>query len=180
MTEKGDLELLNNIFKTIILEASITIVDNFCHFTIMTFWSRFMHNEFVHLGSVFKKRREEKQVSLKEVESATSIRMSYLQAIEEGNLGKLISPIYAQGFINKYATFLDMDAEKLLREHPYVLKILSEKHSKIDNLFLGCGSLEVRGSPGGDVKWLPNLMWVALSAFGLISLWFLARYLGLF
>jgi cytoskeletal protein RodZ len=137
-----------------------------------------MHSELVQLGAIFKGRREERRLSLKEVENATSIRMSYLQAIEEGNLGRLISPIYAHGFITKYAAFLEMDPEKLIREHPYVKKILSEKNDS--EFTLGIGALEVRGSPGGEVKWLPNLMWVGISVAAILSIWFLARYLGLF
>ncbi len=140
-----------------------------------------MQNEIAHLGQIFKNRREERGVSLKEVENAISIRMSYLQAIEEGHLGKLISPIYAHGFISKYATFLEMDADKLIREHPFVMKLLTERSSsQTEDYLFGIGSLEVRGSPGGEVKWLPNLMWVGLSAAGILTFWFVARYLGLF
>ena len=64
-----------------------------------------MHEELIHLGMVFAERRKEKHLSLKEIENALSIRISHLQAIEEGEIGKLISPIYAQGFIKKYALF---------------------------------------------------------------------------
>ena len=139
-----------------------------------------MHQELIQLGSIIKKRREERGVSLKEVENATSIRFGYLQAIEEGHLGKLISPIYAQGFISKYALFLEMDPEKLLQEHPYVMKVLNEKYSESQDFSLGIGTLEVRGSPGGEVKWLPNLMWVGASVVTILVGWFLARYIGIF
>lgn len=134
----------------------------------------------LHLGEILKSHREAKGLSLKEVENTTSIRISYLQAIEEGQVGKLISPVYAHGFISKYATFLELDPERLLRDHPYVLKTLAEKSSFREDFTLGRGALEVRGSPGGEVKWLPNLMWVGLSLVGMVTLWFLARYLGLF
>jgi cytoskeletal protein RodZ len=139
-----------------------------------------MHQELIQLGATIKKRREERSLSLKEVENATSIRLSYLQAIEEGHLGKLISPIYAQGFITKYALFLELDAEKLLKEHPYVMKILSEKQASTQEFTLGIGTLEVRGSPGGEVKWLPNFIWVGVSVVAILTGWFLARYLGIF
>ena len=36
------------------------------------------------LGDLFRSKREEMSLTLKEVENATSIRMLYLQAIEEG------------------------------------------------------------------------------------------------
>ena len=139
-----------------------------------------MHQELVQLGSIIKKRREERGISLKEVENGTSIRHGYLQAIEEGHLGKLISPIYAQGFISKYAVFLELDPEQLLRDHPFVMKILHEKHPEIQDFTLGIGTLEVRGSPGGEVKWLPNLVWVAVSVAVILAGWFVARYMGLF
>ncbi len=139
-----------------------------------------MHQELIQLGSIIKKRREERGISLKEVENATSIRFGYLQAIEEGHLGKLISPIYAQGFISKYALFLELDPEQLLHDHPYVMKVLNEKYSESQDFTLGIGTLEVRGSPGGEVKWLPNLMWVGASVMTILVGWFLARYIGIF
>ncbi len=70
-----------------------------------------MHTDLIKMGETLRTRRKEKNLSLKEVENATSIRMSYLESIEEGHLGKLISPIYAQGFIKKYATYLDLDGK---------------------------------------------------------------------
>lgn len=139
-----------------------------------------MHQELIQLGALIKKRREEKGLSLKEVENATSIRYSYLQAIEEGHMGKLISPIYAHGFISKYATFLDLEPEKLLNDHPYVMKILNERQPESQEYTLGIGTLEVRGTPGGEVKWLPNFIWVSASVIAILVGWFLARYLGLF
>lgn len=139
-----------------------------------------MHQELVHLGSIIKSRREQKGISLKEVENATSIRFNYLQAIEEGHLGKLISPIYAHGFISKYARFLELDPETLLEDHPYVMQILNEKSPEVKDFTLGIGSLEVRGSPGGEIKWLPNLVWVGLSVLVILGGWFIARHLGFF
>ncbi len=139
-----------------------------------------MHPELAELGTLIKRRREEKGLSLKEVENGTSIRFGYLQAIEEGQLGKLISPIYAQGFITKYASFLDLDAEKLFQEHPYVMQILQEKPPENQEFTLGIGTLEVRGSPGGEIKWLPNLVWVGASVLAILLGWFIARYLGIF
>lgn len=138
-----------------------------------------MHQELVQLGLIFQERRKERGITLKEAENGTSIRSSYLQAIEEGHLGKLISPVYAQGFIHKYALFLELEPEELLQQYPYVMKILRESSSNSD-FSLGIGSLEIRGSPGTEVKWLPNLVWVGVSVGLILSGWFLARYLGFF
>lgn len=139
-----------------------------------------MHQELIQLGSDIKHRREEKGISLREVENATSIRFAHLQAIEEGQLGKLISPVYAQGFITKYLQFLEIDSDLLLSHYPYVIKILNEKSPEIQDFTLGIGSLEVRGSPGGEIKWLPNVVWVGASVGLILAAWFVARYLGFF
>lgn len=139
-----------------------------------------MHEEFVSLGTSLRQRRLEQHLSLKEVENATSIRMSYLSAIEEGEVSKLISPIYAQGFIKQYATFLEIDGESLIQQYPAVLKLLNDSKRQASEFTLGLGSIEIRGTPGSEVKWLPNLLWVGISTVVILGGWFLARYLGFF
>lgn len=128
-------------------------------------------DEIKEIGDIFKKRRKELNLSLKEVENATSIRMAYLQAIEEGEMEKLISPIYAQGFLRQYANFLGIDGDHIIREHPEIFN--KKEHQEFA---YGIGTLEMRGSPSSSVKWMPNLLWV--SAFGLLFL--VAYYLGKF
>lgn len=136
-----------------------------------------MHTELLQLGELLKKRREEKKLSLREVENATSIRLTYLDSIEQGHLGRLISPVYAQGFIKKYAAFLELDGDQLITQFPHINKILNEKSASQDNLaFLS--EIEIRNSPGADVRWLPNILWIASSALVVLGGWFLARYLG--
>lgn len=135
-------------------------------------------SEPARLGEILKTRRQERSLSLKEVENAISVRMAYLEAIEEGQLAKLISPVYAQGFIKRYAAFLELDGERLIREFPAVTRLLNEKRLDHPDFSLGVGSFEVRGSPGGEVKWLPNLLWVGLSVLGLLLCWFIARHFG--
>ncbi|NGX53420.1 MAG: hypothetical protein K1000chlam4_00131 [Chlamydiae bacterium] len=138
-----------------------------------------MHSELVHLGETIKKRRQERGLSIKEVENATSIRSNFLEAIEEGHLAKLISPVYAQGFLKKYAAFLELDGETLIKDHPSVMKILSETPEEKAEFSYGLSSIEVRGSPGSEVKWLSNFLWVGVSVVVILSAWFLARYFGL-
>lgn len=121
------------------------------------------------IGETFKRRRKELNLSLKEVENATSIRMAYLQAIEEGEMEKLISPVYAQGFFKQYANFLGIDGEAIVREYP---DIFNKK--ELQEFAYGIGTLEMRGNPGGGVKWVPNAL--LISAFMLLLL--IAFYLG--
>lgn len=131
-------------------------------------------NDLKSLGEILKNRRKEMNVSLKEAENATSIRTSYLHSIEEGDVSKLISPVYAQGFVKQYAIFLGMDGDKIIREHPHIFnKTESQEFS------YGIGTLEMRGNPGSGVKWFPNALWIVASVLVLVAAWYLARSFGL-
>ncbi len=133
-----------------------------------------MAEEMKRLGDTLKTKRHELRLSLKEVENGTSIRSSYLQAIEEGTIHEHIAGVYAQGFTKQYASFLGLEVDHLMRDNPAAFKMPGEKHE----FAYGIGTLEMRGSQGGGVKWLPNLLWAGLSAVVLVLAWFLAKFLG--
>ena len=128
-----------------------------------------MAESMSEIGEMFRARRKERNLSLKEVENATSIRTNYLQAIEEGQVEKLISPIYAQGFVKQYAAFLELDGERIVTEN---IEIFRQPIQQEFNY--GIGTLEMRGNPGASVKWMPQAIWAA--AFALLA--FLAYYLA--
>ena len=79
------------------------------------------------LGESFRVKREEMNLTLKEVENATSIRMMYLQAIEEGKVQQFLSNVYALGFIRQYASFLGFNQDFLTKEYPEAFRITTEK-----------------------------------------------------
>lgn len=133
-----------------------------------------MAEELKRLGETLKSKRKELNLSLKEVENATSIRSSYLEAIEDGSITNLIAGIYVQGFLKQYASFLGMEVDQLVRENPMAFRMPGEKHE----FAYGIGTLEVRGSQGGGVKWFPNLLWAGLSAVVLVIAWYVAKALG--
>lgn len=125
------------------------------------------------LGDLLRQNREEKNFSLKEVENATSIRMTYLKAIEEGEMGKLISPVYAQGFVKQYASFLGLETDQMLKEY-------QECFGKIDKqeFDYGIGTLEKRGAPGSTTRWVPALVYGGALVGVLVFAWYFARYMG--
>ena len=133
-----------------------------------------MTEELKKLGEILKFKRQEKNLSLKEVENATSIRQSYLEAIEEGSITEHIAGIYAQGFLKQYALFLGLEVDQLMRQHAGAFRMPGEKHE----FSYGIGTLEKRGSQSGGVKWFPNILWAGLSAVVLILAWYLAKFLG--
>lgn len=125
------------------------------------------------LGELLRQSREEKNFSLKEIENATSIRISYLKAIEEGEMGKLISPVYAQGFVKQYATFLGLECDHLLKDYQDCFG----KQEKQEFAY-GIGTLEKRGAPGNSSRWMPSLVY-SLIFFGvLIVAWYFAHFMG--
>lgn len=133
-----------------------------------------MNEESKDLGTVLKAKRKEMRLTLKEVENGTSIRTSYLEAIEEGRTEDCISPVYALGFMKQYASFLGMDMDQIAVEHPHSFKLPIEKHE----FSYGIGTLEVRGSMSGGIKWLPNLIWAGVAALVLVLAWYLAKFAG--
>jgi cytoskeletal protein RodZ len=135
-----------------------------------------MTDELKRVGQLFKRKRNDLNLSLKEVENSTSIRSSYLEAIEEGEISSYISGVYALGFMKQYAQFLGLNVEEMEREAPSAFRMPAEKHE----FNYGIGTLEVRGSMSGGVKWLPSLIWAGAAALILVASWFLAKALGLF
>ena len=125
------------------------------------------------MGGMFKDRRTERNLSLKEVETATSKRMNLLKGIEEGEVFNLISPVYAQGFIKQYAQYLGLDGDRILKEQ-MPLRNEGLKHE----FAYGLGTLEVRPTPGQGMKWFPNFVWVGIGAAVLVAAWMFAKYLG--
>ncbi len=126
------------------------------------------------IGEIFRVKREQKSLSLKEVESSTSIRTTYLQAIEEGGIEKFLSTVYMYGFMRQYAVFLGLDIEKLIKEYPEFFKIPKETHE----FAYGIGTMESRHSMNRGNRLLPKLVWAAGGALVLLLAWWLAKALG--
>ena len=135
-----------------------------------------MSDTLKKMGEKFRSKREEMSLSLKEVENATSIRMVYLQSIEEGRVDHFLSNVYALGFIRQYGNFLGFESEKLNKEFPEALRLPSEKQ----DFAYGIGTLEMRGAPHGGIRWIPNLIWGFGFLVMAIGAWYFAKFIGVF
>jgi len=138
-------------------------------------WVLVMSDEFVALGAYLKSERLAKNLSLKEVENATSIRSSYVELIEEGRTKELLSSVYALGFMKQYANFLGVDVEAIIKENPQAFKLPHEKYE----FDYGIGTLEMRSPQAKASKGLP--LGLILGAFPIIAaiLWGVAKLIGL-
>ncbi len=65
-------------------------------------------------GETLRQARAYKGVTLKEAEQATRINRHHLAALEDENFAALPPLIYQRGIVRNYATFLDLDPNKVL------------------------------------------------------------------
>ena len=66
------------------------------------------------VGDILRAERERKGLTIKDVESAISIRALYLNAIEEGNYSIVPGEVYLKGFIRNYANYLGLNPQEVL------------------------------------------------------------------
>ena len=70
------------------------------------------------IGRILEQAREERGLSLHQVEQATKIRARYLKDLELENFD-VLPAVYVQGSLRTYADFLGLDSEALVRELKY-------------------------------------------------------------
>ena len=70
------------------------------------------------LGNTLREARQQRGLSLNDVERATSIRMKYLEGLEAEDFEALPAPVYIKGFLRTYARYLGLDPLPLLALYP--------------------------------------------------------------
>lgn len=83
------------------------------------------------LGKRLKEAREEKQLSLDELQASTKIQKRYLTAIEAGEFSILPGTFYARAFIKNYAEAVGLDHESLFAEFQRELPNPHESDSEL-------------------------------------------------
>lgn len=69
------------------------------------------------LGDLLRETREQKNLSLEDVEQGTNIRKLYIKAIEDGNYEKLPGEVFLKGFIKTYGKFLGLNSQELIEQY---------------------------------------------------------------
>ena len=70
----------------------------------------------VHEGRTLRRARQRKRVRIAEAAEATRISERYLEALErEAPIEEFPAPVYARAFLREYASYLGLDAEKLVQ-----------------------------------------------------------------
>lgn len=68
------------------------------------------------IGNIFKEKREEIGVKLEEAASDLDITVAQLENLEDGNINAFKDIFFLKELIKKYATYLNVDGEKMLEE----------------------------------------------------------------
>lgn len=66
------------------------------------------------VGELLREEREKKGLSLRDIETAISIRTLYLNAIEEGNYHLIPGEVYLKGFIRNYSNYLGLNGQQMV------------------------------------------------------------------
>ena len=66
------------------------------------------------LGELLRQAREQKGLSLEDIQAATYIKRRYLEALEAEEWGQLPHPTVGRGFLANYAAVLDLDVNYVL------------------------------------------------------------------
>ena len=66
------------------------------------------------IGDFLRRERERQNLSIKDIEKATSIRALYIDAIEKGEYKTLPGEVYAKGFVRNYANYLKLNANEIV------------------------------------------------------------------
>jgi len=102
------------------------------------------------LGSILKKIRESKGLSLEDVSERTRVSKNIISSIEKDNLGEISSDFYARNFVRLYAEFLGASEEKPVKD--FLIRTAEKKDA---SKAIGV-SKEVKG----------NLIWLRDKRYG--------------
>jgi cytoskeletal protein RodZ len=69
---------------------------------------------FAEIGRELRARREMLSLTHEEIERHTHVRVSFLKALEEGELDGLPSPVQTRGILANYAAFIDLNADAIM------------------------------------------------------------------
>lgn len=74
-----------------------------------------------NLGQILRSKREEQGLTLKDAEDVLSIRVKYLEALEQENFAVIPGDVYTKGFLRNYANYLGLNAEEMVQKYKDIL-----------------------------------------------------------
>jgi transcriptional regulator with XRE-family HTH domain len=84
-------------------------------------------------GECLKRKREEADISLRDISEKLKVKISYLENLEKGNYEELPPDVYVRGFVKSYAQLVGLDSEKMVNIYDREKKIgdkIEKKYQK--------------------------------------------------
>lgn len=69
------------------------------------------------IGEKLRRAREERGISLAEIQNSTKIRLRYLEALERGEFTVIPGEVYVRGFLQNFASAVGLDPRELLEAY---------------------------------------------------------------
>lgn len=131
------------------------------------------------LGKRLRLAREEKSLTLDELQKITRIQKRYLAAIEEGKYDIMPGKFYTRAFIKQYAEAVDLEPEILFEEYKNEIPLANEdvfpeQLSRVQTR----SSLSKRNSR--IMNLIPKLLIVIFVIFIIVLVWYLVQKYGNF
>ncbi len=121
--------------------------------------------EELELGTLLKKARKNKGLTLDQIQEETKIRKKYLEAIENNDFDVLPGAVYLKVFVKGYARIVDLNYKALLDNYPVLHKV-EEKEKSVSQDYLSSKNIRRRN---GKYKSLKNIFkWVFFIFLGLV------------
>ncbi|MDH5749875.1 MAG: helix-turn-helix domain-containing protein, partial [Rhodospirillales bacterium] len=111
------------------------------------------HTSGPRVGDLLSATRAQKGMELQDIANVLRIRLAYLEALENGDHGKLPGHTYALGFVRAYATYLGLDGESVARR----FKVEASDFANPSELIFPIPVSE-SGIPGGAVVFVGLLI----------------------
>ena len=106
------------------------------------------------LAHVLQKARQDKGMSLVDIQETTKIQRRYLEAIEAGKFDVLPGHFYARAFIKNYAEAVGLDSEQLLSEYSSELP----SPPKVEETPTPLRQSRQPRKEGGSGKWMSRVL----------------------
>ncbi|WP_100404423.1 helix-turn-helix domain-containing protein [Bacillus solitudinis] len=130
------------------------------------------------LGQHLKEVREQKQISLDDLQRTTKIQKRYLLAIEEGRFETLPGLFYARAFVKTYAEAIGLDSEPLFAEYRDELPNPRRESVELPSRTERSKAPPITNKKKRVTSFMPALIWVALVLIAVVGIWVGAKWLS--
>jgi cytoskeletal protein RodZ len=115
------------------------------------------------IGSSLRQARQQRELSVADVERSTRIRAKYLAALEDESFDVLPGPAYVRGFLRTYAEELGLDGNLLVDAY-------NERHAPAEDDLPPIQPVGLR-SPAARVARPTAILVLGLVVFGSVAVW---------